>query len=359
MQLGKTLQELAAEVQRQQDVKADFTAPSSAIKLVSHVSLTEGEPGRMTLNLHNGGALNREFSIGKTCHNQLAQRLGVPFKYWERMRAEAPALLADNANHWLARDEKRRMVRTLDGRARAYLSDGYRPLDNFDLCNAVLPAIIDLDLKVKSCEVTERRLYIQVVSERLQGDVKVGDTVQAGFVISNSEIGAGSFRIEELLYRLVCLNGMIVGDVLKKYHAGGKAAGVLDDVAAYYRDTTRQLDDAAFFAKVTDTVRHVVSPERFEATLLRMQGAADVQVKPVEGVALVAKRLDLSDAEQSSVLNHLIEGGDLSTWGMANAVTRLAHDAADYDRAVEYQKLGNDVVELPRSAWKEVDALAA
>jgi hypothetical protein len=259
----------------------------------------------------------------------------------------------------LANDDRRRMVRTLDGKARAYLSDGYRPLDNYDLCEAVLPAVLDLGLTVKSCEVTERRLYIQVVSEKLTGEVKVGDIVQGGFVISNSEIGAGAFNIEELMFRLWCLNGCTTGSVFKKYHAGGKAAGILDDCQAYYKDTTRQLDDAAFFAKVADTVRHVVSRERFDATLARFQGAADVQVKPVEAVEVVQKQLQLTDGEKDSVLNHLIKGGDLSVWGVSNAVTRMAHDAENYDKSMEFQKAGNAVIELKPTQWKELGALAA
>ncbi|MBL0089244.1 MAG: hypothetical protein IPP44_22195 [Ideonella sp.] len=33
------------------------------------------------------------------------------------------------------------MVRTLDGQARAFLSDRYRRLDNYDLCEHVLPML--------------------------------------------------------------------------------------------------------------------------------------------------------------------------------------------------------------------------
>ncbi len=373
MQRGKTLQELAAEVQRQQDVKADYIAPSTALSLVAREPSAEAGETRneMMLKLKsNGGSLGEGdtlgvmdswFTMGHTFHSQMASSLGVPLKYWERMRTEAPALLANNANHWLQQDDRRRMVRTLDGRARAYLSDSYRPLDNFDLCEAVLPVIADgaLGLTVKSCEVTERRLYIQVVSDKLVGDVKVGDTIQGGFTISNSEIGAGGFNIDEWILRLLCLNGMTGERILGKYHAGSKAGGLMEDVQAFYRDSTRRLDDAAFFAKVTDTVRHVVSEERFAVTLKRLQGATETQIKPVEGVEVVAKRLNLNDTDKASVLNHLIEGGDLSLWGIGNAVTRMAHDAADYDRGIEFQKAGNDVIELPRSAWQELGALAA
>lgn len=59
-------------------------------------------------------------------HGQIAQRLDIPAKYYNRMRSEAPALLAANVNNWFQEQPERRMIRTLDGKARAFLSDRYR-----------------------------------------------------------------------------------------------------------------------------------------------------------------------------------------------------------------------------------------
>src|SRR6185369_9125843 len=107
-------------------------------------------------------------------------------------------------------------VRTFDNQVRAFLSDSYRPLDNFDLAEAVLPKLAGLGCRVESCEVTESRFYLKAVTERISGEVKKGDVVQAGLVVSNSEVGQGALRIEELDFRLVCLNGMISGTAVRK-----------------------------------------------------------------------------------------------------------------------------------------------
>lgn len=48
---------------------------------------------------------------------------------------------------------------------------------------------------------------------------------------------------------------------------------------------------------------------------------------------------------------HLVQGGDLSKWGLSNAVTRTAEDAADYDRCTELERIGWNVVDLPASAF--------
>lgn len=43
---------------------------------------------------------------------------------------EAPELLAQNLNCWFTKEPAQRMLRTLDGTARAYLSNRYRRIDN-------------------------------------------------------------------------------------------------------------------------------------------------------------------------------------------------------------------------------------
>ena len=62
------------------------------------------------------------------------------------MRSDAPALLAHNVNHWFKTQPAERMVRTLDGKARAFLSNRYRRLDNFDLLHAVMPVLAELKM---------------------------------------------------------------------------------------------------------------------------------------------------------------------------------------------------------------------
>ena len=52
-----------------------------------------------------------------------------------------------------------------------------------------------------SCEVTENRLYLKVVNHRLEMEVRKGDIVQAGVMISNSEVGLGAVSIQPLVLR--------------------------------------------------------------------------------------------------------------------------------------------------------------
>ncbi len=349
MRTGRTIVEIAQEIERQNALKVDYIADTRAL-----VMKTDAQHLAMDVGSENG----EEFNIADTMHRQLATRTGVPAQYYKRMQTEAPRLLANNVNHWLQSEPKKRMLRTMGGTARALLSDRYRPLDHGDLLEAILPTLHQAELELKSVQVTERRLYIQAVSPRLQADVKVGDTVQGGIVISNSEIGEGSLRVENLLYRLICLNGMVTGDAIRKAHVGRSHKGGVDLEGAreLFSDRTRELDDAALFSKVRDTVTAVLSPEGFEEEVRRVREGGERQIlgNPAEAVKVVSAKLRLTEGEQGGVLRHLIEGGDLSAWGLGNAVTRLAHDEPDYDHSVELERAGAMVVTLPRTDWETV-----
>ena len=77
-----------------------------------------------------------------------------------------------------------------------------------------------------------------------------------------------------------------------------------------------------------------------------------------KAVEVLSNRLSLTQDEQSSVLRHLIEGGDLSQYGLINAVTRAAEDAKSYDRATELEMAGATVLDLKPTESRDV-ALAA
>ena len=73
--------------------------------------------------------------------------------------------------------------------------------------------------QIVSCDITETHLYLKVINKSMKEEITEGDIVQAGFVVSNSEIGLGALKVEPLVYRLVCKNGMISKDYAhKKYH---------------------------------------------------------------------------------------------------------------------------------------------
>ena len=170
--------------------------------------------------------------IKSTAHSQLSSYLDIPIKYYNRMLIEQPDLLAQNVNSWLERKSEQKMVRTLDGTVRALLSNRYRRIDHLDILQAVLPIIGQLPGAIfESCEITDTRMYLKIVNPRLQVDVTPGDTVQAGLIISNSEVGLGSVLVQPLVYRLVCSNGMVVNDAKTRRPHLGRVTSADEDLS--------------------------------------------------------------------------------------------------------------------------------
>ena len=355
MKVGRELVDLAAEIQRQAEMKHDYIAPAARLAMSSVLA---SDTTRVPVMILNNGARN-QLTIGDTAHEQIGWRLEIPRNYYDRMRKDAPDLLVHNVNHWLmVNPERKFMVRTLDGTMRALLSDSYRPLDNYDLVSTVLEKLSSVGCRIVSCELTERRLYLKAVTPKIATSIKVGDRVQAGLIITNSEIGLGAIKIEPLVYRLICENGAIINDMaMRRQHVGRKQQFIeMDGAEQYYRDETRKADDRAFWMKVRDVVDAMLNEVLFNKIVDRWKEATEQKITrdPVEVVEVTAKKFGLADSERSGVLTHLIQGGDLSAYGLMNAITRTAHDVESYDRSTDLERVGPAVLELPRHEWREL-----
>lgn len=343
MKQGKTLNELAKELERQRLARKDFIADTAGLEVVT-------DSNGVTKVMMGFTDISGEFVISDIAHQQIATRLQIPFRYYQKMRLEYPELLDKNINSWFARTNEKRMLRTLDNRLRAFLSDRYRRLDNLELAEAVLPILNEIKgLEIISSEITETHMYIKVINKKLKSEVGENDIVQAGMVISNSEVGLGSLKVEPLVYRLVCKNGLIVKDYTqKKYHVGKQ---VDSEESAYeiYRDETLAADDKAFFMKVQDTVRCAVDETKFLLSVNKLIAVKSEHTgdNPIKTVELLADKYILNQNERGSILRHFIMGGDDSRFGLINAVTRASQDIEDYNRATELERLGGELLSLP------------
>jgi hypothetical protein len=344
MMKGLTLQQLAAKIESQQALKKDYIADTAGMKII-----LDGIANTPKLVVPRQG----EFNILSTGHDQIGTKVGIPSKYYDRMLAKSPALLANNINTWFKLEPEKRMVRTLGPDMRALLSSRYQRIENDAIAKAVLPVLHDIpDVKIVSCEITERRMYIQAVAPRVQGEVKKGDVIQSGVVISNSEIGYGAVTVADMDWRLICLNGAISAQKFRAYHIGRH----IEDNAALWNEDTVEADDRAVLLKARDMVRAAVDENRFRQRIEKMQGLTQIKVEgnPAEAVEVLSQKIGATEDEKGGILRSLIEGADLSAWGVLNAVTHQAHTARSYDRAVEFEAAGGKLLELSRKEWKEV-----
>ena len=365
MKTGKSISELAAEIERQQNTKRDFVARTDKINLF----VDQGETNNVALDLGGGEV----FPISDLAHEQIGAHVGIPKPYYDRMRAEVPTLLTDNIKTWFDRKPAARLIRTMDGRDRAFLSDSFRPLDNYDFAEAILPTLLDNNLVIMSAEITEKRLYIKAVDPRITRDVPTGrhigdgshtffDTLSPAIVASNSEVGYGRLSVEWGVYTKVCTNmATIPASGMKRTHVGARHAltDSVENIDKMLTSETRKATDRAIFLQVRDVVKAAFDEATFAAHCAKIANMAQDPVEDVvKTVELSAKKFGLSDMVARTVQKHMIEGGDLTRMGLFNAITRTAQDQADYDYASDLERLGGKIIDLTKGEWKEL-ALAA
>ncbi len=379
---GRPLPDLAAELKRQADAKQDFVVPAQSVRIRSN--------GRSDI------VLSELYELNDIAHQQMAEYTGIPKPFYDRLRGTAEDLrlqlwysdddmegnvsyceaslfdtLLNKLLHTKGKDG--RLVRTLDGKARAFLSDSFNvDLDNYDVFAVAARVIEEQGLgpdNVISAEVTERKLYIKVVSPKVEATIepsnlhrahgghhflKEPQVVQAGFIISNSEVGLGSLSVQQVVYKLVCTNLAIVETAYRQRHLGKVLEA--DQNGHVYRSDTRTADAKAKLLKVRDHVADALDEHRFAALVGKMQETTEIRLEGrietvVEGTA---RRFGLSPTEKDEVLKNLIEGADLSAWGLANAVTATAHSARSYDRATELETVGGRLMTLPFAEMREL-----
>jgi len=347
MMQGRNIQELAMEVKRMEETKRDFIADTSLVDAV----VVDRAPA-ISLRVPEIDYSER-FGMTDICHQQISSNLGIPYKYYNRMVQEAPNLWMYNVNHWLHEKPERKMIRTLDGNARAMRSPGYRRLDNYGLMGAILPVLAKTDMIVRSAEVTERKLWLKASFPSKSFEVKKGDVVEIGLAISNSEVGLGYVRVDPLVMRLVCLNGAVINDAAIKQIHVGRADGQDGVIQELLSSKTQSLEDAAFWSKVRDVVEAFVGNGHGDRMREKIERSLGLEIKKPEAtVKVMAKENGLGDQEADSILGYLISGGDLSAWGLGQAVSRFSQDGHDYDRATQLEHLAGNIITLPQSEWK-------
>jgi hypothetical protein len=352
MKTAKSIIELATEIQRQSESKKDFIVPTQ----VAQVEIN----GNQQISF-NGNV----YDLTDHALAQIADRIKIPKRYVDYLRAEFPSLLEHNINDLFVKFPEQRMIRTLDGQARAFLSDRYRPLDNMELADAIFPALKAADAEIVSCDITTKKLYVKAILPHISALIPGGshfgdDNLNPGVTISNSEIGCGGLTVLPALHDPKCTNICnFVFAKYSKYHLGGK--GSADDQYNVFTNETKQLADATVFAQMTDVVKASMGGEVFQKIVDHVKTARGQKIEATQVtkvIEVVAEKHGFNEDEKGSVLAHLIERGDLSQWGLSSAITRASADIESYDRASELEGVGGQVIELPANQWRAIAQVA-
>lgn len=355
-----SLPDLSEFLRTQREQVLDFVAPANQLEFDGgHLVATVPDRGR------------EYFTLTDHAKGQIAEKLGIPLPYYRRMESDNTALLDSNVNGWLHNGDESRsfLVRGMmngGATARAFLSDRFLAMDNYDVLAAALGKLEGADLQVESADVTETRMFVRLFSPTLaenamelvhnyrfnwggtdqgglldQNHQRTGTDyplVFAGFVLSNSEVGAGAFSITPRLVLQVCLNGLLVNvDVMRRAHLGGR----LDEGSVNWSGETRRRNLQLISSQTADAVGTFMSRDYVRSWVKNQERAANTGAfdggRTIEDVKLIAAEHGVLQTEADAILARFIQAGDHSAFGVGQALTSFAQTVESGDRAHELE----------------------
>ena len=134
MKTGRSLQDLAAEIERQNETKKDYIASTRLMRvvpLVAWLAPSDRAEGQ-------GYVPDQQYCSRSDCcaYQHPAQVL-------RQMRTEAPGLLATNIERWFREESYQAHGAHAGRRCTRVLSDKFSPLDNHDFAEAALPMLVE------------------------------------------------------------------------------------------------------------------------------------------------------------------------------------------------------------------------
>lgn len=323
-------------------------------------------------------------AVTPTAHRQIAEKVKIPFDYYERMRQGQPDLLASNVNRWLSTEPNRHLLRLLapvtedEGRTmtaagaqfrlRAVLSPKFRILDNAALLNVILPVAAAHGATVASFNYTDDKFSLRMVAaettiEAIRREHHLGvDTVHKfvnevlkfGLSLTNSETGFAALLLEPFVEILRCLNGLIVSERMRAVHLGSNK----DD--GFLSEDTKRLEDAAVFMKARDKAVEIFGPESrlrsAKAIEAGVQNAFDLpeDLPMFEFVNGVGLKFDLTETERQILAEEVVKdvaqaGYGFNQFALSQGMTALARRVGgqDFDRRVELERTGWEILTSP------------
>ena len=390
------LRDIVRILEGQQRQTIDLVA--SASKLIArggNLDVTGLEP-----ILSESGVLdpNGSYAFTSTAEGQIGSTFGIPVKYTRLLRSTNVDLFDQNVNSWAQHEsnaDKKVLVRLLWGLdpnspeqvgvARAVLSDKYGvgTYDHLPILLAALDGIREGGLAADQVQITgdltEDRLHVVVDAPEIQGygwkllegyrspyangygtahgglDAENLPIISAGILIQNSETGLGAAKITPRLKVRACSNGLqVTQDALRQVHVGARLA----EGEVQWSDETRAAANQLAKKQAADAVKSFLNATYVQKVIDRLEADSETPVKDVQQtLEVVAKEQGYTEAEQSSILNFFIDGGQRTAGGVLQAVTAAVQQIEDADRAFDIEAGAIDAMKIAARVAREAVAV--
>jgi hypothetical protein len=356
-------------VHKEEEVPSYFSTWQEA---EAHADKTEG-----SVSVEKGSAV---IGMDTKARTQLVDKVGMPVKYYNQLvDMKLQELASFNVNTLLGnRPLEKVMVRSFladDGlKIRAILSNRYRCLDNYDLFLAAADTFRGCNATMWTARTwgSGEGFELFGVSEEIQQKIRIdrtfdrpdhfitkfgddGDVNYAAVRVSNSETGAGGLSVTMSMMRAVCNNLCVWGNRVSQIHLEKRK----EEEGLIMSDDRSAAEANVIWLKIRDAIKTAFSKEAFEKYVAKMNDLTQIEIKSSvpETVKAVLADYPISKTSIDSIIGELLGSGDLSAYGIVQAVTAQAHTSersGNFAAASEFCEIGGKVADFSRQKFNAI-----
>jgi len=213
-------------------------------------------------------------------------------------------------------------------------------IDHLDVLSCALNELQAHDAEIEDCYLSGTEMNIKVKSQKLQSFVRYReDLIVGGLFFTNSETGHKALRLEPRLFRVKCSNGMIVEEfVTREVHLGNG----------------NDLSDEMTYLSIRRSIRELFS--KFGEIIQTLRDSTEMKIRNVQKVINnVVKHYKLSEAQRENILMSFGAEPEYDKYGVANAVTLAAQREESWEKSIELEKVGGNIISLPAEDFQSFD----
>jgi len=372
-----SLGQLVAELERQRLARIDFVADVRHLKVECNGGVKLIPTSAQAFEWMPAGAM----MFNKSAYHQLAGKCSpsIPTKFFDKMLEERPGRLGDLINGLHMDDPEKRLVRTLDNEVRAWLSNGYRVIDNLDIAFTCMEEAHKKNAQVFEADLSDKRMRIKfttqqvwdvidikqksddksswyagaignreligktILGARIQEELPGGPgTIHPVVTVLNSETGHGGFHVRIGILMGICFNVATLETIVSQVHLGERL-----DEGIFSREAI-SAESKAIMLKARDAVTAAFDPVKFRAIVAKAKAAqADKVESPTAAIDNVIELGVVNEEQREALMTYFLRDYDPTRFGFAQAVSRLAQDEEDPDNAGDLEALAGKIIREP------------
>lgn len=349
--------------------RRDFAAPMDKMVITRDMPSSAREQDQYSV------LLGEQYAFGMSAFavKQLNQKLSKGFgSYADELNSRGMhELYLKNVNELLDTEERQAMIRVLSNGsdyARAVVSDKYAQIDDPLVFGAAFAVLEDHLHKFKPIggNRTDIRTYCKFVSRQPLFEMEIGGKTRAfsaGFIISNSEVGQGNAMFQAFFTDSYCDNGIIFSKEViadcKFKHIGSKISTQFGEILGKQVENCRQAEIHDFITEATKLAvlqdPKMLDPIKAQIIRSSERKLGGGVVGELDSVRNVLKEVGIAKNDMDNIIREL-DPADNSQFGVQAAVTQFAQKAESYEKRIELEQRGGEIVILNDKKWGALQA---